>query len=201
MTTYNTIALFDFDGTITHMDTFKSFLLYRFGIVSFCLGILKNFKILAAYSGGLVSNHQAKERLFGTFYGTTAYCDFQRDCRYYSLERIDRIIRPEARSKLDWHRKEGHQVVIVSASICDWIVPWAARNGVHEVIATKPEVVDGVLTGRFATTNCYGSEKKTRFLERYPERASYTLYVYGDSRGDAELLAMADFPFYRCFNV
>jgi len=198
---YHTIALFDFDGTITYMDTFKSLLLYRFGIVSFCLGILKNSKILAAYSGGFVSNHQAKERLFGTFYGRTAYCDFQWDCRRYSLEHIDRIIRPEARSKLDWHRKEGHRVVIVSASIYDWIMPWALGNGVHEVIATEPEVVDGMLTGRFATTNCYGPEKKKRFLEKYPERSSYTLYVYGDSRGDAELLALADVPFYRCFNV
>lgn len=27
----------------------------------------------------------------------------------------------------------------------------------------------------------------------------YQLYVYGDSRGDKEVLELADFPFYRKF--
>jgi phosphoserine phosphatase len=67
------------------------------------------------------------------------------------------------------------------------------------VIATEPEIKNGVLTGRFSTPNCYGQEKKRRFLEKYPDRDRYILYVYGDSNGDKELLEMADKPFFRCF--
>jgi len=32
-------------------------------------------------------------------------------------------------------------------------------------------------------------------------RDSYTLYAYGDSRGDKELLSAADFSFYKKFTA
>lgn len=48
---------------------------------------------------------------------------------------------------------------------------------------------NGILTGRFLSANCYGQEKVNRLLEKEPERDSYILYAYGDSRRDRELLA------------
>lgn len=94
---------------------------------------------------------------------------------------------------LQQHLSQGHEVYIVSASMAEWIRPWASENGVNRVIGTKPEVdADGRLTGRFASTNCHGREKVRRLLEREPCRESYDLYAYGDSRGDKEMLEFAD---------
>ena len=60
-------------------------------------------------------------------------------------------------------------------------------------IGTKVEVdLDGKLTGRFLTKNCYGPEKVNRLLEIEPDRKNYFLYAYGDSRGDKEMLECAD---------
>ena len=77
----------------------------------------------------------------------------------------------------------------MSASIDNWVKPFLP--GVT-VLGTQVEVVDGHLTGRFSTPNCYGQEKVNRILERFPDRHSYHLTAYGDSRGDKEMLAFAD---------
>lgn len=194
-----TIAVFDFDGTLTKKDSFKDFLVYTFGIAKFYHGILKNIFQLTSYACGLITNQQAKERMFKTFFaGWTGEC-FQRICITYSLEKIDGILRSEAKDRMEWHKAQAHRVVMVSASLVDWLTPWAIKNGFHDVIATEPEIKNGVLTGRFSTPNCHGQEKKRRFLEKYPDRNRYILYVYGDSNGDKELLKMADKPFFRCF--
>ena len=57
-------------------------------------------------------------------------------------------------------------------------------------MGTELEEVDGVLTGRFRTPNCRGPEKLAR-LAGILETAA-TLYAYGNSGGDADLLARAD---------
>lgn len=67
------------------------------------------------------------------------------------------------------------------------------------IIGTKVQVVDGKLTGRFLTKNCYGEEKVRRLLEQYPNRKEYKLVAYGDSRGDHALLDFADEGHYRAF--
>ena len=54
---------------------------------------------------------------------------------------------------------------------------------------------DGIVTGRFLTPNCCGRQKVERLLELFPRRQSYKLYAYGDSKGDNDLLELADMGF------
>jgi HAD superfamily phosphoserine phosphatase-like hydrolase len=106
------------------------------------------------------------------------------------------ILRPAAMEKLREVQQEGHTVVVVSANMDSWVRLFLP--GI-EVIGTKVEVMNERLTGRFYTRNCYGKEKVRRFLERFPERNTYELIVYGDSRGDHELLDIADEGYYKPF--
>jgi phosphatidylglycerophosphatase C len=195
----NTIAVFDFDGTITRKDTLRDFLTHNFGLTAYYTGILSKSLILSSYLLRLVSSHNAKEALFAHFFAGWDEKKFDKSCEDYCLTRIDRLIRDECRSKINWHIKQRHCLVIVSASLRNWIYPWAIKNGFSDIIATEPEIVNGLLTGRFRTPNCNGNEKLKRFLERYPDRNSYFLYVYGDSQGDRSLLGISDKPFFRRF--
>ena len=87
----------------------------------------------------------------------------------------------------------GATVYVVSASIEEWVRPWCYRQGVKDVLCTKAEIgSDGRLTGQLKGPNCYGQEKVNRLLEVEPRRQSYTLHAYGDSRGDRELMAIAE---------
>ena len=90
------------------------------------------------------------------------------------------------------------QVVIVSASIDNWVLPFFPHVC---VLGTQVEVAHDRLTGRFLTPNCYGSEKVRRLLQRFPDRQQYRLTAYGDSRGDREMLAFADEAHYKPFRV
>ena len=91
-------------------------------------------------------------------------------------------------------QSEGADVLIVSASIDNWVQPFFPQV---KVLGTQIEVKDGCLTGRFLTKNCYGQEKVNRILALYPDRSDYYLAAYGDSRGDKELLAFADEAHYQ----
>ena len=69
--------------------------------------------------------------------------------------------------------------------------PIAAALGFETALATRLEVDAGRLTGRLTGANVRGPEKVRR-LEEYLDGAAVTLWAYGDSAGDRELLAVAD---------
>ena len=102
--------------------------------------------------------------------------------------------RPEILERLRWHRSEGHEIVIVSASLDSYLTPLAPRLGVDHVISTSLEVdQSGLVTGRLAGGNVRGPEKARR-LRAWLGDGPLELWAYGDSSGDDELLAMADHP-------
>ena len=192
-----TIAVFDFDGTLTRMDTFFMFLLFRFGYRGCLRGLWANRGVLIRYLLRRVSNDEAKETVFAYFFAGMGIDEFDDACRSFSLAKVPGIIRPRAMERCAWHVRNGHCVAIVSASVRNWIEPWAERNGIEAVIATEVGLDNGILTGRFSGKNCRGAEKVRRILSWFPERGDYDLYAYGDSRGDREMLEFADFPYYR----
>jgi HAD superfamily phosphoserine phosphatase-like hydrolase len=89
--------------------------------------------------------------------------------------------------------------MIISASMENWIKPWADVYGIGHVIATTVEIKDGRLTGRFSSPNCHGKEKVRRLFETMGSLDQYHICSYGDSKGDQDLLDLSDEPFYRVF--
>ena len=88
----------------------------------------------------------------------------------------------------------------ISASLALYVQPWALKAGFDDVIATHLETLeDGRISGKLAGKNCFGIEKIRRLEALLGPRNGYTLYAYGDSRGDRELLSSADYAYYRKF--
>ena len=194
----NKIFAFDFDGTLTTRDTLLEFIRFACGTPRFLLGFLLYSPLLVLMKLRLYSNGKAKQKVFAHFFmGMTieafdALCqDFARTHRH--------LLRPEVVRQLEQALSEGAEVLIVSASIDNWVRPFFEGDRSQEsgdrrlhVIGTQIEVTDGRLTGRFLTPNCYGQEKVHRILALYPNRSAYHLTAFGDSRGDREMLAFAD---------
>ena len=190
------VAAFDFDGTLTHHDSLPRFIRFVRGPRAYYQGLLALSPMLVAYKLGWISNSRAKERLFSHFFRGIPEFAFRELGRQFASE-IEKDVRADVVAALRQRKVEGCRVYVVSASIEDWVAPWCLAAGADEVLATQVEIgVDKRLTGRFSTPNCYGTEKVRCILEREPERDSYKLYAYGDSRGDKELLAFADYPNY-----
>ena len=192
------LALFDFDGTLTRRDSLLHFTEYAVGRTRLVAGLMTLSPWLVAMRSGLVSNHRTKERYFARFFGGMEATRFEAVARRYALERLDRIVSPVALDRLEWHRRAGHTVVVVSASCRQWLEPWCTARGAA-LICTELEVDEGRITGRLAGPNCHGPQKVVRIrAELDPERFE-RVFAYGDSRGDREMLAIADEPFYRTF--
>ena len=100
---------------------------------------------------------------------------------------------------MGWHKGQGHDVVLVSASFGAYVRPLGEHLGVDGVLCTEL-VVDraGRCTGELVDANCRGHEKVRRLHlwldEHHGGRHAVELWAYGDSPGDEELLADADHP-------
>lgn len=185
------IAVFDFDGTLTTKDSFIEFIRFSKGDACFVTGLLLQSPFLMAFKLGLYPNWKAKQRLFSYFFKGMSYEAF---CRYgiAFASRVESMLRKDVVERMQRFLSDGHRVFVITASIEEWVRPWCELHGVTSVLSTRAEVVDGVMTGRFSTPNCYGEEKLRRFLEVAPDRSSYVLTAYGDSRGDEALFRFAD---------
>ena len=190
-----TIAVFDFDGTITQKDTLLEFIKFSRGKWRFYGGFLLFFPLLVAMKMRLLPNWKTKQLLFSYYYKGVSIETFNHWGKEFTLS-IDKTVRPKVIETLQEHKKRGDQIVIISASIENWIKPWAEKAGIDLILSTQIEVADGLLTGRFSTANCYGQEKVNRLLAAFPNRNEYRLVAYGDSRGDRELIDFADEGYY-----
>ena len=189
-TSNRTIAVFDFDGTITTKDTLLLFIRYSCGTIRFILGMTLFSPLIILMMLRLYPNWKCKEKVFSHFFKGMPYEKFKRLGEDFGNQFRNVIIRPSMKERLLWHLDQGHKVYVISASIEEWVKPFFRTLGDVTVLATKvrPDLIG------FISKNCYGQEKVNRLLEMEPERNTYTLYAYGDSRGDKEMLAFADFP-------
>lgn len=188
------IAFFDFDGTLTHHDTFIEFAKFSVGKRAFYKAFLKSIPTLCLWKLGMKSNSDAKQRLFAFLYKGMTHSHFQELGNLF-VQYINSDRRDDTFDILTQHKRQGHSIIVVSASIGDWIRPWATINGIDNVIATEVEIdKSNRLTGRFATKNCYGKEKANRIQQQFLEIADYETWGYGDSSGDNEMLALVNHP-------
>ncbi|MDA3076952.1 HAD-IB family hydrolase [Campylobacter sp. JMF_04 NA10] len=192
------LVCFDFDGTITRDDSLLEFIAYVVGFKKFFHGIFRLSPILLGYKLGLCSNNFTRRRLMVHFFGGMSVDKFAKICKKYSTTHIEDIIKFEAMAKIKEYIANGDKVVIVTASLEDWLAPWCKENGL-ELLGTKIEKKGGVITGEIEGLNCYGAQKVARIKEAYDLSEFEKIIAYGDSRGDKEMLEFADEAHFRAF--
>lgn len=190
------LALFDFDGTISFRDSFGDFIRYATGPFRFWLGILCLIPVIAAFVLGIIRAWRAKELMVTYFFRDWDAEEFGRLADEYSRQRLPEIVRPIAKERIAAHKHAGDMVAVVTASIDLWLQAWCESNGV-DLIATRLEIREGRITGRFLTKNCSGSEKVRRIKERYDLSKFDRIYAYGDNPADRPMLKLADERYYR----
>lgn len=191
------LAIFDFDGTYTRCDTLPLFLKFVFGKTRYWLGVFCCLPYILAFKLRLVSGGCAKEHLLKFFLKGMDVEEFERWGQRFAVEYKGRIERPEIVQAIERHRQHGDALMVVSASVKQWIEPWFEKSSV-QVLSTEMEVGDdGRLTGYLATPNCNGSAKVDRILQAVPDAREREWVCYGDSRGDRPMMEMAAEAHYR----
>ncbi|WP_263831204.1 HAD-IB family hydrolase [Salinibacter sp.] len=193
------VAVFDFDGTLTRRDSLLPFLWHVAGPARFVWNALVLLPTLLRYAVGILENGPAKERVLGQFLAGKPTGEIRAVAKSFAAERVPSLLDPEAIRRLRWHQEQGHMTVLVTASPELYVQPWAEAEGFDRALGTRLETKEGVFTGQFSTPNCHGPEKTRRLEAEGPDLRGATIYAYGNSRGDRELLDMADQGFYRSF--
>ncbi len=194
------IAFFDFDGTITTKDTLLEIIKFQKGRAAFYTGFMFHAPWLVAYKLKLLPNDQAKQKILSYFFAGTPEGFFQEKCDLFAEKVLPGLIRPAAKQEIDHLRTRGFEIVVISASAGNWIRKWTNRLSL-DLVATRLEVKDGLITGRIDGQNCYGEQKVARIREHWRLADYEEIYVYGDTSGDKPMLALATKSFYKPFRT
>jgi phosphatidylglycerophosphatase C len=197
MVTQRAVAAFDFDGTITTSDSLRDFVRYTAGNCRWAVGGMRATPWLAGMLLGTCDRGAAKARFLQATIGGMTESELKQAAQRYVAHRLPTLIRPEMIARVQEHKQRGHRLVLVSASPLLYLDAWAAHTGFDEVLATELEFLNGRFSGRLATPNCWGPEKTRRLQQWFGDERPQVLYGYGDSRGDREMLALADHAWLR----
>jgi phosphatidylglycerophosphatase C len=187
------IAAFDFDKTLSTRDNVLPFVRLAVGRARLTRALVVVSPRLAAAAVDSRRRDAAKGALVRHTLSGYDATRLDRLANEFAGSVCEHHLRPDIVERVAWHRGQGHEIVLVSASFATYLTPIAARLGIDAVLATELEVVDGRLTGELAGPNVRGLEKVRR-LEAWLGTDPVDLWAYGDSSGDRELLARADHP-------
>ncbi len=190
------LALFDFDGTITHADTFTPFLYFAVPPWRVVVASVALSPLIAGYKLGLVPTPTLRAWLVSAAFRGRRSADVLRLGERYASDVIPGVLRPEALAKIAWHKQRGDTVVVVSASLDVYLSNWCRALGL-DLICSELEERRGALTGRYRGGDCTGPEKARRVLERYDVGRFSVVHAYGDTREDHALLALGHRKYYR----
>lgn len=191
------IAVFDFDGTMTHGDTLLPFLRYYAGDWAFFWKISQCLPRLVLMKMGLTNNEATKNHVLKAFFCGAEHSKLVKLGHQFAQEILPKKINPELKNILDWHTQKGHCCYLVSASLDLYLEPWCKQAGFSGLICSRlatdaygntPGVLDGA--------NVYGPEKARQLIKILGDQPKI-IYAYGDSRGDREMLELSVHAWYR----
>jgi HAD superfamily hydrolase (TIGR01490 family) len=188
------VAAFDVDGTLTTTDTFVPFLRSVAGHVGFAAAAASLAPLALLHLLGRDQRDEIKSRLVHATLHDRPLDEVTRLGSEHGRRIERRWLRRDTLARLRWHQREGHRVVLVSASLRPYLDPLGSSLGVDAVLCTELDVAGAVVTGHLAGANCRGPAKRDRLLAWAGGTKPAELWAYGNSAGDDDLLAMADHP-------
>lgn len=193
-----TLALFDLDNTLIAGDSdhaWGQFLVDR-GVVDGDAYQRANDQFYQDYCAGTLDIVAYSEFVFAVLArNDEATLLAWREA--FMQQRIEQMLLPKAFDLLQYHRGQGHTLVIITATNRFVTELIAQRLGVDHLIATEPERdALGRFTGKLAGVPCFQAGKITR-LQQWLDEHQATLdnaWFYSDSRNDLPLLEAVTNP-------
>ncbi|PPU03959.1 HAD family hydrolase [Xanthomonas arboricola] len=189
------LALFDFDHTITTCDSYARFLRKVATPAQLATAKWQIGPWVLGYRLGMVAAAALRARVTRKVFSGRALQEMSAHGADYARSALPGVLRTEMMRRIDWHQAQGHEVVLVSASLDLYLQPWCAQHGLS-LICNKLEHHAGVLSGRYAGGDC-GPHKAAQIRLRYDLSHYACVHAYGDSREDKPMLALAQRRWYR----
>ncbi|CAG2087312.1 HAD family hydrolase [Xanthomonas euroxanthea] len=189
------LALFDFDHTITTCDSYARFLRKVATPAQLATAKWQVGPWVLGYRLGMVSAAALRARVTRIVFSDRRLDEVAAHGADFARTALPGVLRAEVMQRIDWHQAQGHEVVLVSASLDLYLQPWCAQHDLS-LICNKLEHHAGVLSGRYADGDC-GPRKAAQIRLRYDLSQYECVHAYGDSREDKPMLALAQQRWYR----
>ena len=191
------LALFDLDNTLLNIDSdhaWGEFLISE-GLVDPVRHRQINDQFYEDYKAGKLDPIAYNEFVFEFL---TQHSDEELKALHdrFMQTVIAPQMRPEGAKIIQAHLSLGHTVVGITATSDFITTPIFHAFGIHQIIATQAEYVDGHYTGKVVGVPCYQTGKITR-LESWlamQEAPVEEAWAYSDSINDRALLEYATHP-------
>lgn len=189
------VAAFDVDGTLTVRDCVRPFLVKvgGWGGVARALVRKPGATLRAAAHR---DRDRFKELVVGGVLRGRKVAQIEQLGEQFAEQVQQGWLRADTVARLRWHQRMGHRIVLVSASLGPYLRPLGRRLGVDAVLCAEPLRVGDEFGDGLDGPNCRAAEKVRR-LDAWLAASRLdgaTVWAYGDSHGDRELLQRADRP-------
>lgn len=187
-----TLALFDFDGTITTKDTFPLFFKFTFGSFYFYLGFSLFIPLFILFKLKMYDAEKFKIKMI-SFYLKGKSKDWIESKGKEFIEHltISGIIKLEFISKINEFNKSEADVAVVSASPDAWVKQFCEQHNII-CICTQLAYTNNTFNGKLKGNNCNGVEKKLRVAKHFNLSTYSNIIVFGDSaEGDGAMMELA----------
>ena len=190
-------AFFDMDGTVLNCESQMRFAFWCMirGVIPLHLvaGLLARYTV---YVCGFTDDATALRRAGFKLMAGFSVERIELLARDYFCRYLRRRIRPAARLVVRRHKDTGCPVVLITAAMYQLAAPVASELGIDEVIATRLEQQNGILTGDCVKPEPYREGKRTH-IEAYSIRSGVGLnqcFAYADHVSDAPMLESVGMP-------
>ena len=176
------LVLYDFDGTLTHSDSFYQIL--RFSVPLWRLGwgsIMLFFRYLVLFFNQKLNRESGKIAIIEQFWGHLTQTELNSLGHRFCDQRIHHLLVPERMAQLRQYQKERDTTVVLVSASCDfWLQPFCESEGIH-LICTELEFEQEIWTKKFKQGNCNGPAKAARIQERFDLNLFEHIIAFGDA--------------------
>ncbi len=191
------LAIFDLDNTLLGGDSdylWGQFLVER-GLVIGADYQRENQRFYEAYEAGTLDIYEYQAFMLQPLVGRPLH-ELAAWREQFMAEKIQPIILPRAVALLNRHRATGDTLLIITATNRFITAPIAERLGVTHLLATEPEMIDGLYTGRTTGIPCFQQGKVQRLHAWLADTGADLVnsWFYSDSHNDLPLLNQVTYP-------
>jgi len=191
------LALFDLDNTLLSDDSdylWGQFLVEK-NLVDRDHYDSENKRFLELYKQGKLDIYEFAEFAFKPL-ADNKLEELQQLHREFMQQKILPIITQKSRDLVAKHKDAGDTLVVITATNAFVTGPIVEEFGIEHLIATEPEMIDGLYTGKIAGTPCFQDGKVTRLKQWILENevTFENCVFYSDSNNDLPLLELVKNP-------
>ncbi|PRP94889.1 haloacid dehalogenase-like hydrolase [Enhygromyxa salina] len=189
-------AFFDVDHTLLACNSARKWVeyLWRNGKISVA-ATLRSVWWLAKYRLSVLDYEDVTKKVLADYAGQSV-AELRAEIEAWFHSDVEPWICVEGRERVEWHRAQGHVLVLLTSGTFFSVEPLQEILGIPHLVCTQLEMEEGKLTGNYYPPSCFGPGKLRAGLT-FAEQHGIDLdrsYFYTDSYSDRPMLDRVGHP-------